>query len=124
MKKGCFLTSIIVFTLLVGSAFYIYKQYGHRLKAYGKDMIIQLTVNKISDKIDDIPKSEYIDSLKVVVNDFTKEVKKKPFKEAMKKLDYLKITLSRYVDDGKLDSLDFTNIKKYIEDERSEKNGN
>ncbi len=125
MKKGCFLTIIVLLTVLIGSGIYLYKKYGYKLEDYGKEKIMEITLNKLNEKLNQMDKGIFNDSLKLFIQTKTEDLKKQNFEIAMNRfqsmIDYVKII----IEDNKVDSIEFYNLKKIaIENERSKKNRN
>ncbi len=123
MKKGCFLTSVVLFTLIVGIIVYIVKYKKEFLKEFSKGKIMDLVVSEFDKKLAEVRESNYKDSLRSEIHNFFKRNEHVPFDSAMKRVQNV-IDEARHIShDGKIDSLDFNNFKKYISRyERSEKN--
>jgi len=125
MKKGCFLTIVVLLTVLISSGIYLYKKYGYKLEDYGKEKLMSIALNKLNEKINKMDKSIYNDSLKLFIETKTVDLKKQNFEIAMNRfqsmIDYVKII----IEDNKVDSTEFNNLKKLtLENERSKKNRN
>ncbi|MDH7604350.1 MAG: hypothetical protein QHH13_05570 [Melioribacter sp.] len=125
MKKGCFLTIVVLLTVLISSGIYLYKKYGYKLEDYGKEKIMDITLNKLNEKLSKMDEGIYNDSLKLFIETKTEDLKKQNFEIAMNRfqsmIDYVKII----IEDNKVDSIEFNNLKKLtIENERSKKNRN
>jgi len=125
MKKGCFLTIVVLLTVLISSGIYLYKKYGYKLEDYGKEKLMSIALNKLNEKINKMDKSIYNDSLKLFIETKTEDLKKQNFEIAMNRfqsmIDYVKII----IEDNKVDSTEFNNLKKLtLENERSKKNRN
>lgn len=125
MKKGCFVSSVVVFTLLVGTVVYFVKYKKDYFKNYSKNKIIDVAVNEFDKKIKDVNGSLYRDSMKIAVHNFLDESKKFNFDSAITRLRDLLDKARVLYNDGIVDSADFNNIKQIIKRyERSEKNRN
>jgi len=112
MKKGCFLTIVVLLTVLISSGIYLYKKYGYKLEDYGKEKLMSIALNKLNEKINKMDKSIYNDSLKLFIETKTEDLKKQNFEIAMNRfqsmIDYVKII----IEDNKVDSTEFNNLKK------------
>ncbi len=125
MKKGCFLTSIIILTIVVAVGFYLYKKYWKEIADYGKEKILQVSVNEINEEIDKLEKSIYQDSLKILLGQQVTKYKDVNFEDTMNRYgDFIDQT-KFFIHDGKIDSIEFTALKNMTsQNERSEKNRN
>lgn len=123
MKKGCFLTGITLFTIIIGVAFYLYRNYWPEIKEVGKEKIMNVAIKEINNKINSLEKSDYQDSLKLLLQKNVLLYKHKNFDDAMNKLgDFIDQT-KFFIKDGKIDSVEFTALKNMVnQNERSKKN--
>ena len=112
MKKGCFLTTVIVLTFSIGIGFYIVKKYGPKFKEYGKEKLFELASDDLEEKIDELQQSAYQDSLKSIVTDYINNLDKEDFDAAMDKASDFFDQVANYIDDKKIDSLEFNILKK------------
>lgn len=109
MKKGCFLSAIFVLTILIGSGLYLYKKYGDEIIPFSKEKIIDYSFKELNKKVDEIEYSEYKDSLKLFINE-----KRLLFNEnAADKYAEMFTKIKYYINDGKIDSTEFVELKKY-----------
>ncbi len=123
MKKGCFLTALLLFTILVGVVVYIVKYKGNFLKEFSKDKIADLAMFQLDKKLKDVKASVYKDSLVVEIQEFFKRNNNMPFDSAMTRLQDVMDEARFFIHDGKIDSLDFYNLKIFLTRyERSKKN--
>lgn len=121
MKKGCFLTAVIIFTVLLGAAFFIIRNYGDQLLDSAKEVVINFSSDDIIDSIDEIEDNQYKDSLEVVVQEYLDQLKKKDFDEAVNEANDFFERIEFLVHDGTVDSSDIILLKKYLrEDEEQE----
>lgn len=122
MKKGCFFTTVIVLTFSIGIGFYIVKKYGPRFKEYGKEKLFELASDDLEEKIDELQQSAYQDSLKYIVMNYIDNLDKEDFDTAMDKASDFFDQVVNYIDDNKIDSLEFNILKKIVaENERYKK---
>jgi hypothetical protein len=125
MKKGCFITSVVLFTIIVGIVVYIVKYKKDFLKEYSKNKIMNIAVNEFDKNMTKVKASIYKDSLQTEIHNFFKRNEQTPFDSAIKSVEDVINETRHIARDGKIDSLDFNNFKKFISRyERSEKNRN
>ncbi len=123
MKKGCFVTSIVVFTLLVGVAVYIYRYKKDSVKELAKDKIINLALNEFHDKMKDVKPSIYKDSLRAGIDSFVSKTERLPFDLAMKQVQNVLDETRFFMHDKEIDSTDYNHFKQILKrHERPKKN--
>ena len=74
MKKGCFISVIIVLTLIVAATFYIFKFYDEEIKEFGKSKMIELAESKINNNLDELPNQQFVDTLKIAWSNYLENV--------------------------------------------------
>lgn len=114
MKKGCFLTVIVLFTVIVGVVFYIVKYKGNFLKEYSKNKVLDVAVGEFDKKMNEVKTSVYKDSMKIAVHNFFADTKKYQFDTAMKKVQDVMDESKYLYRDGIVDSSDFSQLKKIL----------
>jgi hypothetical protein len=123
MKRGCFISAVVLFTLIVGTVVYFVKYKKDIFKNFSKDKIID--VAEFDKKLNDVKASVYRDSMKIAVHNFLDESKKYNFDSAITRLQDVMDEARFLYHDGIVDSADFNHIKQIINSyERSEKNRN
>ena len=71
MKKGCFLKSIIILTILLAAVLYLFEHHFDDLIIKpGKGILKDIALKKITKKFDHIKETPEKDSLKTLINDF------------------------------------------------------
>ncbi len=71
MKKGCFLKSIIILTILLAVVLYLFEHHFDDLVIKpGKGILKDIALSEITKKFDKVKKSPEKDSLEVLINDF------------------------------------------------------
>lgn len=122
MKKGCFLSSIIILTIVIGIGLYLYKKYWHEISDYGKEKIIEVSINDINEEINKLEKSIYQDSLKLLLKEQFTKYKDINFEDSMKKFGHIIEQANYFINDGSIDSLEFKTLKNLTtENDRSTK---
>lgn len=125
MKKGCFLSAIIILTIVISVGLYLYRKFGNEISDYGKEKILQVSINEMYEEIDKLEKSIYQDSLKVLLKQQLTKYKDVNFENAMNKYGDFVDQMKFFIHDGKIDSIEFTALKNMtIKNERPEKNRN
>lgn len=114
MKKGCFFFAVIILTLLIGSGLYIYKKYGHELKSYGKEKIVEFAVEDLLKKIDNIRMNEYQDSLKIFVKQHINDINIGEDEETMNKLGKTIEQIKVFIKDDVIDSTEYQILKSMV----------
>ncbi|MCL5028850.1 MAG: hypothetical protein M1480_07495 [Bacteroidetes bacterium] len=123
MKKGCFVTSIVLFTLLVGVVVYLVKYKKDSFKEFAKDKVIGIGLNEFHDKLKEVKPSVYKDSLSTQLDQFVSETEKIPFDEAMKRIQDIFDEAKFFIHDKEVDSTDYNHFKQILEKyERPKKN--
>ncbi len=125
MKKGCFITSVVLFTVIVSAVVYVIKYKKDFLKDFSKNKMMDFAMDEFDKKLTEVKASVYKDSLQSQLHEFFKQNKHLPFDSAMARVQGVISEAQHIVSDKKIDSLDFNNFKNYlIRYERSEKNRN
>lgn len=82
MKKGCFLTAVIVFTILLGAALYIFQNHFDTLILNpGKKLLAGFIKDELEEKLAVVVDSPEKTELKKLIRDFSKN------NDALKKLN-------------------------------------
>lgn len=113
MKKGCFITVIVVLTVILIAIFYLVKFKGEELVDFGKDKLVEYAQLNIESDIDNLEQSEYVDSLKIVMLDYFKKIDKLDVKMELERIEEFSDDIEVILMDSKIDSAEFdfiTNI--------------
>ncbi len=125
MKRGCFLTVIVLFTIAVGIVFYLYKYKRNIFKDFAKDKIAHLAINDLNKKMSEVSPSVYKDSLQNDLNNFFDNNKDLDFDTLMTRFGDLIDEARVIIKDKKVDSQEYNHFKKTLTKyERSTKNRN
>ncbi len=125
MKKGCFITSVVLFTVIIAAVVYVVKYKKDFLKEFSKNKVMDLAMDEFDKKLSEVKASVYRDSLQSELHEFFRQNKHIPFDSAMSRVQGVLSEAQLFVYDKKIDSLDFNNFKNYLTRyERSEKNRN
>jgi uncharacterized membrane protein len=113
MKKGCFLTVIITLTIIVLGIFYLVKFHGEDLLEMGKEQLVEIAQDRIFSNLDELGNSQYSDSLKIVVNNYFKDINSLDIEDELKRIEEFSDDIEVILLDSKIDSAEFdfiTNI--------------
>jgi hypothetical protein len=114
MKKGCFISVIVILTILLLIVFYLFKFHGDEILELGKNKIVELAETKFYDDIDNLSENKYSDSLKIVLQNYFNSIDSLDIKEEMNKIDELSDGLNAIFNDSKIDSAEFEFITKVL----------
>lgn len=82
MKNGCFITAVVVFTILLGAALYIFQNHFDSLVLNpGKKLLAGFVKDELEEKLETVVDSPEKTELKMLISDFSKNT------EALKKLN-------------------------------------
>jgi hypothetical protein len=123
MKKGCFFSAIIFLTVTVGIGFYLFKKYYPEIKDFGKEKIFEAGLKDLDEKIDELQKNRYDDSLRVFIKNEVNNLKKKDFEDSMDKFGDVMKRIKIMMKDSVIDSIDFAELKNMADkNERPKEN--
>lgn len=114
MKKGCFITGITLFTIIIAVGLFLYRKYWPEIKEAGKEKIMSVAINEMDDKINSLHKSAYQDSLKLLLRKNVMLLKKNKINDGMNKFGEFMDQTRFFINDGKIDSLEFTALKNMV----------
>lgn len=114
MKKGCFLTGITLFTIIIAVGLFLYRKYWPEIKEAGKEKIMSVALNEMYDKINSLEKSAYQDSLKLLLRKNVIQLKQNKYDDGMNKFGEFMEQTRFFINDGKIDSLEFTALKNMV----------
>ena len=112
MKKGCFLTSIFVLTILIAAIYYVFQNYGDELWSFGKRKISELVASGFEEEINGLNEGKYKDSLKTLVKDFARLSSEKSGQDFETTVSNFVDSVKIYIRDATLDSLEYSKLKK------------
>ncbi len=115
MKKGCFLSSVIIFTLIVGVIVYTVKYKKDIFKNFSKTKIMEMALSDYDKKLEDAAKNVYRDSLKSELHDFFVKNKEMEFDSAMSRMQSVVTRLNEIIKDKYIDSLEYQKFKNFVE---------
>lgn len=113
MKKGCFITVIVVLTVVLFAVFYLVKHNGDELIEFGTDQLVEFAQSNIISDIDELEQNKYVDSLKIVVVEYFRNIDTLDVKEELERIDVFSDDIEVILMDSKIDSVEFdfiTNI--------------
>ncbi|MFA7227972.1 MAG: hypothetical protein WC061_02970 [Melioribacteraceae bacterium] len=123
MKKGCFFTSVVLFTLVVGVVVYFVKYNKDYLKEFSKTRVLEMANDELDKKLSEVKFTVYRDSLKNQLKKFIIINGKEQFDTAMARMQVVIAETQYLIKDKIVDSVDYNNFKKQLAGyERSKKN--
>lgn len=103
-KSGCFFTSVISVTIIIGILFYLGKKYSPELWEFGKEKLLTVVEDDINEKLDSLASNEYKDSLVVLVNSQLERMKKLSYDEMENDSIHFFEKLEEFIKDKSIDS--------------------
>jgi len=107
MRKGCFLSIIITLTIVLLTVFYLVRFHGENLLEFGRDKLVEFAQNKIQTDIADLENNEYTDSLKIVINQYFKNIENLEVDKELERIDEFSDDIEVILMDSKIDSAEF-----------------
>lgn len=114
MKKGCFISVILILTIIVAGIFYYVKYYGDEILELGKEKLVELAEYKIQEDIENLEYNMYVDSLKIVVEDYFNNMKELDIETELKRIEEFSDDFEVILMDSKIDSAEFDFITKIL----------
>ncbi|MCU7490905.1 MAG: hypothetical protein HF300_10095 [Ignavibacteria bacterium] len=128
MKKGCFVTAIIILTILLGSGIYIFRNHKGVLLRWAKPFVVSKVQKETEKKIALIKDDQYKDTLRSIINEYVEVVENNDNYDINKGKDFMD-ELQSILHRKQIDSTDIRQLTEFLNKEkltyeRSEKNGN
>lgn len=128
MKKGCFVTAIIILTILLGSGIYIFRNHKGVLLRWAKPFVVSKVQKETEKKIALIKDDQYKDTLRAIINEYVEVVENNDNYDINKGKDFMD-ELQSIFHRKQIDSTDIRQLTEFLNKEkltyeRSEKNGN
>ena len=114
MKKGCFITVIVTLCLLILAVFYLIRFHGEELLEKGTEKLVELTQAKIVTDISNLDDNSYVDSLKVLVDNYFKQIKGSNIVTELERIEELADDFEVILMDSRIDSAEFDFIKNRL----------
>ena len=125
MKKGCFLTFVIIFTVIVGIAVYIKKYKLNDVKNFAKEKLSGVVIDEFKDSMKKVKPSVYKDSLQNDLDRFFKIKTESNADSVLKSYGKVIDEAATIIKDFEIEPYEYTNFKNILAKyERSKKNGN
>lgn len=123
MKKGCFIFSMTLLTIIVAAGIYLFKNNGEVVKSFSKEKVLEFAFDKLDKNLIIVKDKEYKDSIRVLLKKQFQSLQKENFDNAMRKFGITADKIKEIIADKEIDSLEFYELKKLvIDNERSKKN--
>jgi hypothetical protein len=125
MKKGCFLTFVIIFTIIVGVVVYIKKYKLNDVKNFAREKLSGVVINEFDEEFKKVEPSAFKDSLKNDLDMFFKLNADFKADSVMKQYGRVINDAKVIIEDFKVEQIEYTNFKNILSKyERSAKNRN
>jgi len=125
MKKGCFLTFVIIFTVIVGIAVYIKKYKLNDVKNFAKEKLSGVVIDEFKDSMKKVKPSVYKDSLQNDLDRFFKIKTESNADSVLKSYGKVIDEAATIIKDFEIEPYEYTNFKNILAKyERSKKNRN
>ncbi len=115
MKKGCFLTAFIVLVIIIFGVVYVIRYHGDELLNKGKEQVLSLAEDKISEELNSVEETDYKDSLQVLINNYFEKLASLKPKDAIEKIDAFSSNVQIILKDHKIDPDEFSFLKKFMD---------
>ena len=116
MKKGCFIKSIIILTVLVAAILYIIQNHLDDLVKPGKKIIKDLVMSDIEDDFAYVKSGPEKDSLKSILENYLSEKIENADKITDKDFDWLAVYLGKLAEDSVIDEPELEKFKELIKE--------
>jgi len=105
---------ILILTIIVAGIFYYVKYYGDEILELGKEKLVELAEYKIQEDIENLEYNMYVDSLKIVVEDYFNNMKELDIETELKRIEEFSDDFEVILMDSKIDSAEFDFITKIL----------
>lgn len=122
MKKGCFLTTVVTGTILIGIIFYIGDKHGDKIVDFFKGRVVKLTLDSADEYFDKLTQTEYKDSLKTLWNNAFKNAEQMEFDDGINYISGILSKIDSFAKDSLISAEELSAIKTLIENENNKKN--
>lgn len=119
MKRGCFLTVIIFFTITVATVYYVVTHYGDDLFNYGKEYVVESAKKEFEKKIESVDPGPKVDSLKTMVKEYIANIDLKNID--LGQAERFSTEINNILNDGVIETAELTRIKELIKDQINER---
>lgn len=114
MKKGCFISVIVILTLILLVVFYMVRYHGEDLLEFGKDQLVEFSQNQIQSDIENLEDNQYVDSLKIVISDYFKDIEKLDVEQELERIEEFSDDIEVILMDSRIDSAEFDFITNML----------
>jgi len=117
LKKGCFVKSIIVLTILVAAILYIVQNHLDAILKPGKKILKNLVLSDIENKLTYFKSNAEKDTLKIMLDDYLTKKIENASTISDKDFDWLIAYLDTVAQDSIIDDRELNRIKELIKEE-------
>ncbi len=125
MKKGCFISFVVLLFLLIAAGIYVYKFHKEEFLNFGKKTLFSMIKSELEDEFENIRYSPQKDSLKILTFNFLEKLKNDNFEKRKTEIEELSKLIKETLEDKEITPDELSKIRKLIRNyEANEKNRN
>ncbi len=123
MKKGCFISFVVLLFIVIAGSIYIYKFHKEDFLNFGKKTLVTVLKNDLEDKFEDVIDTPQKDSLKNLTFNYMERLKTEDLEDKKTEIEELGKLIKETLEDKKITSEELRKIRKIITNhEANEKN--
>ncbi len=125
MKKGCFISFVVLLFLLIAAGIYVYKFHKEEFLNFGKKTLFSMIKSELEDEFENVRYSPQKDSLKILTFNFLEKLKNDNFEKRKTEIEELSKLIKETLEDKEITPDELSKIRKLIRNyEANEKNRN
>ena len=125
MKKGCFISFVVLLFLLIAAGIYVYKFHKEEFLNFGKKTLFSMIKSELEDEFENVRYSPQKDSLKILTFNFLEKLKNDNFEKRKTEIEELSKLIKQTLEDKEITPDELSKIRKLIRNyEANEKNRN
>ncbi len=125
MKKGCFISFVVLLFLLIAAGIYVYKFHKEEFLNFGKKTLFSMIKSELEDEFENVRYSPQKDSLKILTFNFLEKLKNDNFEKRKTEIEELSKLIKETLEDKEITPNELSKIRKLIRNyEANEKNRN
>ncbi len=114
MKKGCFITLVIVLFILIAGAIYLYRFHKKEFVNFGKETIISLVKSELKDEFEKVKNSPEKDSLSNLTFRYIEKLKNSDIEEKSDEIDKVTNLIKESLRDSIITARELEKIRETI----------
>ncbi len=125
MKKGCFISFVVLLFVLIAGSIYIYKFHKEDFLNFSKKTLLSMIKNELEDEFETIRNTPQKDTLRTLTFDYLKKLKADNLEEKKTEIETLSRLIKETLEDKQITSEELSKIREIIKNyESNKKNGN